>query len=100
MGDKFIVEWGELEVITPATLQRESLSVATGTGQKGTNFPTSILFDRAQVELQGYGGPLYGAWVGVIRLPFTLPTNPSAVWFKTDLRVSANLGTGTRALIV
>ena len=100
MGDKFVVEWGEHEVIAPAVLEGGSLSVTTGTGQEWTNFPATVLFDRAQVELRGYGAPLYGAWAGVVRLPLSLPTNPPAVWFKTDIRLSADLDAGTRALVV
>jgi hypothetical protein len=100
MADKFIVEWGELEVIPPVVLQRDSLSVTAENRPDGTNFPATILFDRAQVELQKPGTQLYGVWVGVVRLSLNLPTAPPAVWFKSDLRLSTDMSANTRALVV
>jgi hypothetical protein len=100
MGEKFVVEWGELEVIAPTVLQRDQLSITAENGPGGTNFPAAILFDGAQVELQSPGSQLYGAWVGVIRLSLNLPTNPPAVWFKSDLRLSMDASVNTRAVAI
>ena len=100
MGDKFIVEWGQLEVIAPTVLQREWLSVTATNGPGGTNFPATILFDRAQVELQGNDAELYGAWMGIIQISLNLPTNPPAVWFKSDLRFSTDMSPNTSAIAI
>lgn len=102
MGDgEFVIEWGRPEALTPGVLGRDGFSATDGADVPGgTSFPMSVIFDRAQVELQGAEAPLSGAWAGVLRLPFRLPNAPPAVWFKSDLRISAQLAEGASALFV
>lgn len=102
MGDgELVVEWGKPEALTPCVLSSQGFSATSGADlPAGTNFPMSVIFDGAQVDLQGADAPLAGAWVGVLRLPLTLPASPPVVWFKSDLRLSAQMVAGSSALFV
>jgi hypothetical protein len=95
-SDELKVAWGKPEVITPAVLEEHSLSVATAEG----NFPSSVIFDSAQVELQPRDPRQMVAWTGIIRLPLTLSTEPASVWYKSDIRGMVVKDRGARILLL
>ena len=93
--EPFTIIWGKLEVIAPEILSPNDVSA---TAEKG-NFPASLLFDKAKVDLQTAKSPPSAVWVGTLKLPFTLSKEPAEVWFKSDLRGSIRKPTGARALL-
>lgn len=93
--EPFTITWGNIEVIAPEVLSPNDVSA---TAEKG-NFPASVLFDKAMVDLQTAKSPPSAVWAGAFKLPFTLSKEPTEVWFKSDLRGSIRKPAGARVLL-
>ena len=86
--------WGEIEVISPAVMTNNVVSI--------TKFKNmlSVNISDALIDLQGDNAALSAAWVGKFRMPLTLTELTTEVWYRNTLFLDVFKDAEAKATVV